>query len=46
MTEVGWREALRLAGIDPRELFAIGWRGWIKITAMLAVCLAAAWLLA
>lgn len=45
MTEVGWREALRLAGIYPRELSAIGWRGWLKIIALLAVCWAAAWLI-
>jgi hypothetical protein len=44
-SEVGWREALRLAGLDPRELSAIGLRGWLKITALLAVCWAAAWLL-
>lgn len=43
-TEVGWREALRLGGLDLRELHAIGWRGWAWIAAVLAVGWAWMWI--
>lgn len=41
--EVGWRDFLRLGGLDLRELMAIGWRGWLGIAAALAACWAWAW---
>lgn len=43
--EVGWREALRLAGLDPGDLRGIGLRRCMWITVVIVVGFAAAWLL-
>lgn len=42
--EVGWREAMRMAGMDAGDLRGLGWRGWLGIAAALAACWAWLWI--
>lgn len=44
--EVGWREAMRMAGMDAGDLRGLGWRGWLEAAAAVAAAFSIAWMLA